>query len=766
MAFSFGETKVSATKKQVISEVSKLVLSEAYKSNSTERYVVFLLDRQPNVIQLKRLESMISDARIFNYTILYSLKPFLTSDQKINGELYKYLANNESEWLDHLKDRKVDVIVPFGQAMYLITRETGFGALQPKNFYNSITTNSYFYWNVVEGQTNLNHPKAHIFPVDSIGECFPILEGEMSKFNWQSFKTKFLEVQLRQIKETKEFYTPDLSPVKIVKLKTKEEFDILIDKYMNTKEIAWDTETTGFDWLDGNFICHTLAFDDTTGYYVPWSVIDPQKLIALLKSSETLVCANGKFDTKWLWRFASRLVTENGVSYKEEPGCFYPTDGIDLLAHCIDPGQLKGLGPLSWLYTSLGGYWQALDEYKSRAKIKSYAEIPEDTLSEYAAYDAVATMRAWHALQDKCHEIDQKFPNQKDVRFTIWNFYTERVRYAYPHWIDLEYKGVYVNKETLIESQERFEKELDDIQTRLLNLWEGKQSYIKQKSDLMSTQKLGKAFMEMQFPPVETSEAGIYKTDDAALKVWIREGVEGIKDLQLLRKTDKCLKTFIGASSDEFQNSFSEFEEDETDSENGWLTLIKYHDEDKSYRLHPIHNFMGTATTRDSCIKPNLQQLTSKGDFAEPVLKNLWTKDPEKIVMLTADYSSLQARIALQDTFFNKVHCPDPGLWDVYKEGGVDDLHCKSAVGFFEDPVGGQVIEVEDENGKQYFFGGKQNVLIKRNNQNKIIKAVELNETDIICENQKIIVLREGKDQEINVTNLSELDKVVSLEVA
>lgn len=764
MGFDFGDISVVTTKKQIIAESSKMVLVDKYDPSSTEKYTVLLLDRQPNALQLKRLEGLIYEAGLHNYSILYIFKPFLTSEQPLPGAVMDFIKLNKNDCISFINKRNVGAIIPFGQALYLITEETGLGALQPKHFYNFLTWRTYFYWNRVKGQTDQNHPMCHIFPVDTVGETFPTLQTEISKSEWKTYKTNLLSKQLELIKNDKDLFIPSLKPTKVIKIKTVEAFDKFIEEHLGADECAWDTETTSYDWLTGNFICHSFAFDEETGYYVDWKIADPQKIIKLLNSCKVVVCANGKYDTKWLWKHAKREVSGTRIYYKEDPGCFYPTDEIDMLAHCIDTNMLKGLGPLSWFCTGLGGYWQALNNYKDRAKIKSYAQIDTDILEDYASDDAVATLRVFHELLRWVRKIDKEYPNSKDIRFTIESFYEERVMYAYPHWIDLEYKGVYVNKDFLLESQARFEKEIIEIEDHLLKLWEGKQSFLKERKDITSTTKLGKAFMEMQFEPVETSESGIYKTDDKALQTWMRAGREGIKELQKLRKICKCLKTFIGGSSDEVMNAFSDFEEDEIDADNGWLTLIKYHPEDNSYRLHPNHNFMGTATTRDACTNPNLQQLTSKGDFAEPVLRNMWVKDPEKVVMLTADYSSLQARIVLQDTFFNTEHKPDAGLWDVYKVGGIDDLHSKSAVGFFETPVGGITVEVEDENGKTYLFGGKTNVKVIREGVTKVIKAAALQETDTLSPKQEILVEREEHKKIIHVTDLSQFDNVLNLD--
>lgn len=738
MAFDFSGFKATNTKKNIKTNTVNFIIMDHYNEKSSKPYVVFIIDRLFLSFSDRKFIEVVEDLGCTNYTVLYAFNVPLHFNQKIEGAVKTFVVNNRSKCLDWLETsgRNVDALVPFGQALYLITNETGRGSLETSNFYNYIFGQHYFYWGCVEGQLFPNHIETHIFPVDSVDTIFPI-DPESATNNLltcECYRTNFLRKQVEFIiNNYGRFYTPPKKEIKMEVIKTVEGFNKFIEEHMNSPMVAWDTETTSFDYTTGDFICHTFAFDEITGYYVDWDCADPQKIIKLLNSCKEVWCANGKYDTKWLWYKGIKHVDNNGViTYKEDPESFYPTDGIDLLAHCLDTSQLKGLGPLSWFYTTLGGYWNKLDEYKDRAKIKSYADIPKNILESYAAYDAVATFRVALELQKIVKDIDKKFINDKDYRFGVWDFYKERVTYSYPNWIDLEYKGVYVNKEFLIETRDKLEKEINEILNYLLNLWKDKQTFIKEKNDIYSATKLGKAFMEMGFETVPVNKAGIFKTDEECLAVWERNGREGIKELQRLKHLVKCLTTFIGASSEDSLNIFTENEEDELESENGWLTLLRYHPEDNSYRLHPAHNFMGTATLRDSCTRPNLQQLTSKGEFAHIVLRNMWVEDAEKYVMLTCDYSSLQARIILQDTYFNSIHSPDPGLLNVYGVGGSDDLHSQSSVGFFEGPTGGQVLDVEDEQGSKYIIGGKQIIKVIRNGKEQEILALDLLETDTL----------------------------------
>jgi DNA polymerase I-like protein with 3'-5' exonuclease and polymerase domains len=763
MAFTFGGVSVATKRTSLQLSEAKMILTESYKSDSKERYIVILLDRIPNAVQEKRLLNLILEENINNYTIIYPFKVALSSSEKIPGSVGEFVRTNENRWCDYVKDRKVDAIVTLGQALYCITKETGKGTLMPYHFYNYITGITYFYWNSLNWQSNPNHPVTHIFPADSVSECFPTLDTAISQANWKTYKTEFLKLQFKNVVNINKFWLPNLNIPKLYKVNSKEEADKFFEDHMNEKEISWDTETTSFNWWDPkeDFICHTFAFNDDEGYYIPWKFIDPIKEIKMFRSSKRLICANGKYDTKWLWKRAERKIDKDGkVYYIEHPECFYPTDGSDLLAHALNTGRVHGLGPLSWLYTCLGGYWQKLDHYKDVNNIKNYDDIPKDILSDYAALDPVATIRAFHACEKLCHEIDKKFPNTKDERYTIWSFYKERMAYSYPNWIDLEYYGVYVNKDFILETQAKLEKELTELKEKLCNLWkEPSGGIIATPEDIGSATKLGKAFMQMQWEPVELNKSGIYTTGDDSLNVWVRNNRPGATDLVRFRRVLKCLGTFIGASgSGEYANAFADDEEvsNEEESENGWLKLLIYHPEDKSWRLHPSHNFMMTETTRDSCFNPNLQQLTSKGDLAEIVLRNMWVDKPGETDMLTGDYSSLQARIALQDTYFNDKYCPDPGLIKVYGPEGNDDLHSTTATGVFEEPVGGKVVDIKDENGKTYMFGAKSWIKVKRDGKFIKIKAIDIQETDEMPNTQEVVIEKFGKEETEKISEVDE----------
>jgi hypothetical protein len=69
--------------------------------------------------------------------------------------------------------------------------------------------------------------------------------------------------------------------------------------------------------------------------------------------------------------------------------------------------------------------------------------------------------------------------------------------------------------------------------------------------------------------------------------------------------------------------------------------------------------------------------------------------------------------LAFADCGLNKNGIDDIA-YTIYGEGGCNDAHSVTALNTFCSPVGLQVIEIEDENGKKIVFGENQKIKIKR----------------------------------------------------
>jgi|LSPY01.1.fsa_nt_gi DNA polymerase I-like protein with 3'-5' exonuclease and polymerase domains len=734
MAFEFGGISIRTQKKLLTVESTDMVIQENYKEDSTVPYYAFLIDRVPDALMKQKFNGLLLKEKITNFTILYPLKTTLYPKDKIQGSILDRFLSDENKWYEYIKGRNLRALVVFGQALYLLTRDTD---LMAKHFYDFITDKTYFYHGSLPTLHSVpEHPTTTVFPVDSIGFCFTSLDTALAQQNWQTMETAFFIKQIHLMASTPKYWMPKKDPIKLTYINSEKEAKEFFQQHENLPEVAWDLETDGFNPRKNDIICATFAFEENEAFYVPWEFIDPQDMIKMLDSCKVRVGANGKFDTKFIWTHGIKEIDDKGkITYKPYPYCIYPTDGVDLLAHVLNTERPVGLKVLAWLYTSVGGYEQKLDDYVRKARITNYGEIPREILKEYSSYDAVVTLRIFHCLIRLCKEIDRKFPNEKDPRFTIWDFYKERITYAYPQWIDIEYEGVVVNKNKLMENKATIEKQIKEIETKLLTIWDIPPE---DKKKLYSTEYLGKMFMKLGWEPVNLSKKGIYKTDIEALEKWLYYERPGVEEMIHLRHLMQVLKTYIGVSNeDEWADAFNdEDKDDDYETTTGWLAVMEFDEKDKLWKLYPQHRYAGTETFRDSCRNPNLQNLPAKADLAGMVVSNLGSPDPENVLLMTADYSSLQARFATQNTCWNQSG-PDKSLYSIYSEGGSEDMHSTTSLAEFEIPLNTKAIEVEIvETGKKYVFGDKQKIKVKRNNEWVIINPLKLQENDEIIDEE------------------------------
>jgi DNA polymerase I-like protein with 3'-5' exonuclease and polymerase domains len=695
MAWSFGGLTPTVQKKSLVLERVEWKIDDKYQPGSTP-YFVFITDRKPNSVNLVRLQNYIKKWKITNYSILYSLRVMVYED--IKGSVTDFMMTNMSPWKELLADRKVEGVMTFGQALYQITEDAD---LMPEHFSSAFTMcTTYIYWPKQFGGLD-----CRVFPVDAIEDSLMTDSETGGGVIW---RTRFFEKQM-QIMTSGKFLPLSFESFEIVVADSFDSAEKILTSLLNAEELSFDLETDSLDPFlpdqNNGIICVTLASNENVGYHIDWEFIinNNEKLLCeVLMTAKVTVGSNPKFDCAWLWKKVPALRK-----------AFYPTDAIDRLSHVIHSERPKGLKALTWIYTSLGGYENELERFKKQVKIKSYREIPHAILSKYAALDVITAMRCYHQLLKHIHLLDKKFPNEKDSRWCMFSFYKEIIMGVYPYFIDMYYDGVYVDKEKLLEAQTTLMNQQEGLIKKLKEIWD-----LPDDINIQSGEALGKYFLDQGWEPVEKTKKGFYTTNEDSLNVWERYNRPGIKELKELRGVSQCLKTFVG------QTDF-----DTGESTTGWLKAIRYHEEDGSWRLHSNMNVGGAASFRMTSSKPNLQNITMRGQFAEIIKGCLTVPDKRKYKVVTIDFSSLQMRLATRDTMLNPSGI-DKTLFSLYQPGGSEDAHSVTAYNVYEAPLQSHVLEVENEKGEKFLFGEKQKIKIKRNGEFVVVKAKELQSTD------------------------------------
>ena len=699
MSFAFGKVSTSSTKKALGAE---LILDSVQIEHTTGKgpYILVLLDEFYSPDKLKKITLFLEKNGIKNFKAINSLNCKITKDE-LGTDLSKFYRANQSDWKKHLDG--ISSIISVGAALYAINQSTD---ILIDHFYDAIFNKTYF-WSP--------DARKYIFPIDSFKEIFIPLQGTDYTGPANTYKTHFAEYQFKQatslhLREPvipniqhlffKEWSTADYSNTKdinLIRVSSTSEFRQLalteISKKPDTMSI--DLETSGLDFMKDTIGCVTLTFDGHNAFFVPWEFVDIVLLNQLFDVSKNIIGANFKFDIKFLWR--------NGVTKARV------TSDTVQLGHVLNEQRYNGLKSHAFFYTVFGGYDRDLDRYREKTGIENFLEIPTEILFPYATMDVVVAWHVHEAEQRQLTFIDNTYPNEKDPEWPMRRYYEEIMMPAVMSFCDIEYRGVYVDKDKLAVSRVEMLEEIEKIEQDLREIWNTGPDF-----DFNSPKALGRLFESLGFEELERSKAGDYLTSDASLERWRQAGRPEIKKLQRMRSLKTVLKAFVSY---------------EEGGEKGWEQYLRYHPEDNSWRMHPTYNVMRTDTGRNRCDSPNMQNIPAHGDLAEKVKRCISTPDPAQYYLCTADYASLQIRLAAIDTNLNETG-RDESLYNVYldpKMGG--DMHSRTGHAVF---VGDKdfdidVIEVEDEKGnKKTYFGGEH---VKTKSRGEV-KARELLPSD------------------------------------
>lgn len=386
-------------------------------------------------------------------------------------------------------------------------------------------------------------------------------------------------------------------------LNLKRTRDVLIS-LLGSEIFAFDTETTGLHWFTDELVCITCCNDGKHGYYLPWKHFENNRENQLLfcaccYTSKTVVGANIKFDL----HFMMKNIKGFDIFRVKR------IDDVGQLSHAINSNRTKGLKPLTYFYTPFGGYDNELDTFRAQTGVSNYAQIPANILSKYATIDAIVTYRIYIALRKHVQWVDQNFPNEKPIDWTIEKWYDDFMMTVYPYFIRMEHRGMRIDKDYLDDVRSRLKKRIPEVTKKLCELWDVPEDF-----KFGSTVELGRQIQKMGWPAVELSKRGEYATSDDCIQEWKRQGRPGIKELIELRELNSFLGTFVGEPSETGR------QEDAT----GWEQFIVYHPEDDSWRIHQEYIIMGTETFRCIGKNPNLQNVPAHSKLSDEVKRAIF----------------------------------------------------------------------------------------------------------------------------------------------
>jgi DNA polymerase-1 len=397
--------------------------------------------------------------------------------------------------------------------------------------------------------------------------------------------------------------------------------------------VAFDTETTSLDAVAAELVGFSLATAPGKACYVPLGHRAGEGLYA--ERPPQLDMAQALALLKPLLEDPSVLKVGHNLKY----------DMVVMAAHGIAIAPFDDSMLLSYVLAG-GLHGHGMDELSERhfghvplgfrevAGNGSFADVPLDRATAYAAEDADVTLRLWQALKPR-----------------LWR---ERVTRAY-EWCDrplvpvvaaMERVGVLVDSAALRHLSAEFAGEMERLEAEVHAL-------AGQPFTLGSPKQIGEIlFGKLGLPGGKKGKSGQWSTDVTELeRLAHAEGAEIARKILDWREVQKLRSTYTEA----LQASINP----------------------RTGRVHTSFSLAGTSTGRLASTDPNLQNIPVRTETGRRIRKAFIA--PPGHVLLSADYNQIELRLM--------AHVADvPELKAAYAQGA--DIHALTARQVFAIPEG------------------------------------------------------------------------------
>ena len=391
-------------------------------------------------------------------------------------------------------------------------------------------------------------------------------------------------------------------------VQTAEALAAWVERARAAQVVAVDTETSSLDAIRADLVGVSLALGPNDACYIPLGhggddmfAQKPEQVpfdqaIALLKplledDAVLKVFQNGKYDLNVLARQAIAVS---------------PIDDTMVISFALDAGRgEEGMG---------GGH--GMDELSQRhlghtpipfkdlcgtgKKAISFAEVPVDRATAYAAEDADVTLRLYNVLKPRLAE-------EGGTRIY------ERVdRPLIPVVARMEREGIRVDRARLARLSEEFAVEIGRLEGEI-------HQAAGQEFTVGSPKQLGEILFEkLGYKGGKKGKSGQYSTDVSVLERLAAEGAPIARLVLEWRQLAKLKSTY----TDALQAAIN--------PETG--------------RVHTSYSLVGAQTGRLSSTDPNLQNIPVRTPIGRQI-REAFVPEPGN-VLLAADYSQIELRLA------------------------------------------------------------------------------------------------------------------------
>lgn len=591
MAFAFKAGKSTTPKKFAGTEVNPIV----YESDHEKKTHVIIVEEVAKGWLTYFNRYMDKNLPDIGYKIIRVFDFKVTSDQlKGSGGVTRFYFKNCPDMTKHIEPGMS--IIPMGRALMSVTLDPD---VSVEAFYDEQFQATHFY---------APELKCYVYPVDPPYKWY-------SKFERRSLDNFYRHFMWDQIKKAVEIGSPRLRIPKVNKILIEgmDNVKTFFNEHKYDPKLAWDLETGSLDFQTGQIICVTMSFDGKTGYYVRFKDIEELAMFDDFLEGKYQIGANLKFDIKfmkYLYPFKNMKVDFDTWH----------------AGHTLNEMRSNSLKTHAWVYTTFGGYDLPLERFKLKyPKLKSYADIPESILFDYAVMDAIVTFKVYE-------EMKRRFEQEPN----LWTYFLEVVMGLVQIFPDIELTGVDMDWAMVAKVGHEFTERIAEVEAEMVPIF----------GDInFGGDDLALKLEELGWPCIARDKRKLYKTNKDCRKEWAELGIEGV---DLLAKRSELVSA---------QGMFVGLEEDHTG-------FWKHKGVDG--KLHPNFFVMLAKSHRLRCKNPNLQQFPKHSDIAKIIRKCFIGPTPDHLIC-ESDYDGLQARIC-------SILSGDPVLRDVFiTKGG--DIH-------------------------------------------------------------------------------------------
>lgn len=403
--------------------------------------------------------------------------------------------------------------------------------------------------------------------------------------------------------------------------------------------VAIDTETDALDSVAANLVGISLSTGPGKACYIPLAhggtdmfAERPKQLAA----KAALAALKPLLEDEGVLKIGHNLKYDMNVLVRATEGAglglldLRPFDDTILLAFDLEAG--KGLGGAGMDELARQHLDHACIGYKdvtgTGKKAISFAEVPLDRATEYAAEDAEVTYRLWHVLKPRLQQEH------------VTRVYELVDRPLIPVVSQMEREGIKVSRDYLSRLSGEFAEGLAALEGEI-------HSIAGQPFAIGSTQQLGAIlFDKMGYKGGKKGKTGAYSTDVTVLEKLAAEGADIARKVLDWRQLAKLKSTYTDALQAQINP--------------------------RTGRVHTSYSLTGAQTGRLSSTDPNLQNIPIRTEAGRQIREAFVAEEGK--LLLSADYSQIELRLA--------AHMANvPALKEAFARG--EDIHAATAQELF-----------------------------------------------------------------------------------